>query len=141
MHTLFYWLSLLVGSPPTYEVKWSRKAVNFEANGSYPRNHLKKRSFDNTGCDFTNYNYQLVWQGIMLNGEMQANHPDMLRSSILVVGEKKDIREVWEELDDKRWISNRRGVMNIWMIGKNSMKRHYLHKIFTITETCKVLLI
>ena len=34
------------------EEKWPRKMLNFEVNGRYPRDWLKKRWFDNIRCDF-----------------------------------------------------------------------------------------
>ena len=37
-----------------------------------------------------NCDYQLLWLKIVVNGEMQSNHPDMLQSTTLIVGEKKD---------------------------------------------------
>ena len=39
-----------------------------------------------------NCDYQLLWLKIMLNGEMQSNHPDMLQSPTLIVGVKKAIK-------------------------------------------------
>ena len=33
-----------------------------------------------------NCDYQLLWLKIVLNGEMQSNHQDMLQSPTLVVG-------------------------------------------------------
>ena len=39
-----------------------------------------------------NCDYQLLWLKIVVNGEMQSNHPDMLQSPTLVVGEKKDVK-------------------------------------------------
>ena len=37
-----------------------------------------------------NCSYQLLWLKIVVNGEMQSNHPGILQSPTLVVGEKKD---------------------------------------------------
>ena len=37
-----------------------------------------------------NCDYQFLWLKIVVNGEMQSNHPDMLQSTTLIVGEKKD---------------------------------------------------
>ena len=34
------------------EEKWHRKMLNFEVNGRYSRDWLKKRWFDNIRCDF-----------------------------------------------------------------------------------------
>ena len=33
-----------------------------------------------------NCDYQLLWLKIVVNGEMQSNHPDMLQSPTLLVG-------------------------------------------------------
>ena len=37
-----------------------------------------------------NCDYQLFWLKIVLNGEMQSDHPDLVQSPTLVVREKKD---------------------------------------------------
>ena len=37
-----------------------------------------------------NCDYQLLWLKIIVNVEIQSNHPDMLQSPTLVVREKKD---------------------------------------------------
>ena len=39
---------------------------------------------------FINSNYQLLWLKIVVNGEMQSNHPGMLQSLTVFVREKKD---------------------------------------------------
>ena len=38
-----------------------------------------------------NCDYQLFWLKIVLNGEMQSNHPDMMQSPTLIVGERRTI--------------------------------------------------
>ena len=43
-----------------------------------------------------NCNYQLLWLKIVVIVEMQSNHPDLLQSPTLILGEKKD-----SELDSK----------------------------------------
>ena len=40
---------------------------------------------------------QLLWLKIVVNGEMQSNHPDMFQSPTLAVGEKMD-----NKLDSKQ---------------------------------------
>ena len=37
-----------------------------------------------------NCDYQLLWFKILVNGEMQPNHPDISQSPTLIVGEKRD---------------------------------------------------
>ena len=37
-----------------------------------------------------NCDYQLFWLKIVVNGEMQSDHPDLVQSPTLVVREKKD---------------------------------------------------
>ena len=39
-----------------------------------------------------NCDYKLLWLKILVNGEMQSNHSDMLQSPTLAVREKKDIK-------------------------------------------------
>ena len=38
-----------------------------------------------------NCDYQLFWLKIVLNGEMQSNHSDMMQSPTLIVGERRTI--------------------------------------------------
>ena len=49
-----------------------------------------KNSLTTLEVTLINCNYQLLWLKIVVNGEMQSNHPDMLQNPTLVVGEKKD---------------------------------------------------
>ena len=44
-----------------------------------------------------NCDHQLLWLKIVVNGEMQSNHPDMFQSPTLVVREKMD-----NKLDSKQ---------------------------------------
>ena len=39
-----------------------------------------------------NFNYQIIWLKIVVNGEMLSNHPDMLKSPTLIVEEKRAIK-------------------------------------------------
>ena len=72
------------------EEKWPRKILNFEVNGSYPRGRPKKNGSTTLAVILINCDYQLPWLKILVNGEMQSNHPDMLQSPTLVVGKNKD---------------------------------------------------
>ena len=72
------------------EEKWPRKFLNFEVNGSYPQGHPRKKWLNNIRSDLINCDYQLLWLKIVVNGEMQSNHPDMLQCPTLVFGEKKE---------------------------------------------------
>ena len=38
-----------------------------------------------------NCDYQLFWLKIVLNGELQSNHPDMMQSPTLIVWERRTI--------------------------------------------------
>ena len=38
-----------------------------------------------------NCDYQLFWLKIVLNGEMQSNHPDMMQIPTLIVWERRTI--------------------------------------------------
>ena len=51
-----------------------------------------QRKIGSTTSEVTliNCGYQLLWLKIVVNGEMQSNHPDMLQSPTLVVGKNKD---------------------------------------------------
>ena len=71
------------------EEKWPRNIWNFKVNGSYPPGCPKKKWFDNIRNDLGG---QLLWLYIVLNGEMQSSHPNMLQSPTLAVGEKKDVK-------------------------------------------------
>ena len=70
------------------EEKWPRKILNFKVNGNLPRAAQRKNRLTTLKVTLINCDYQLLWLKIMLNGEMQSNHPDLLRSSILAVREK-----------------------------------------------------
>ena len=78
------------GHPKLMDEKWPRKILNFEVNGDYLRSRPKKR-FDNIRCDLDKLLLSTSLALDCLNVEMHSNHPDMLQSPILVVGEKNDI--------------------------------------------------
>ena len=52
----------------------------------------RKEGLTTLDVTLINCDYQLLWHWIVLNGEMQSNHPDMLLSPPLVVEEKKDVK-------------------------------------------------
>ena len=53
-----------------------------------------QRKIGSTTLEVTliNFDYQILWLKIVVNGEMLSNHPDMLKSPTLIGGEKKAIK-------------------------------------------------
>ena len=52
----------------------------------------RKDSLTTLDVALINCDFQLLWHYIVLHGEMQSNHPDMLLSPMLIVVEKKDVK-------------------------------------------------
>ena len=51
-----------------------------------------KDDFTSSDVTLINCDYQLLWHWIVLNGEMQSNHPDTLQRPIPIIREKKDLK-------------------------------------------------
>ena len=72
------------------EEKWPRNILNFEVNGSFHWCCPKRKWFGNIRSDLDKLRLSTLAQDVVLNGEMQSNHPDMFHSPTFVVGEKKN---------------------------------------------------